>query len=127
MARKNCRIKQKVKNLLMSSSLWTSENISFPLNLGTSSARNLELVTNELGKIEHTLYGILNHTQTPGGDRLLRANILQPPSDVNTIITRQDCIAELMDNEDLFNDLRVSIIFFWGVYVTHYFLYIKNL
>lgn len=126
MARKICRLKQEVKNLFMPSSLWTSENNnSFPLNLGTSSARNLELVTNELGKIEHTLYGILNHTQTPGGDRLLRANILQPPSDVNTIITRQDCIAELMDNEDLFNDLRVSINFFWGVYMTYYLLYIK--
>lgn len=90
----------------------SENNNSFPLTVGTSSARNLELVTNELGKIEHTLYGILKHTQTPGGDRLLRANILQPPSDVNTIITRQDCIAELMDNEDLFNDLRVSMIFF---------------
>lgn len=96
---------------------------SFPLILGTSSARHLELVTNELGKIEHTLYGILKHTQTPGGDRLLRANILQPPSDVNTIITRQDCIAELMDNEDLFNDLRVSMNILWGIRDIFFTLY----
>ena len=29
---------------------------------------------------DHTLYGILNYTKTPGGARLLRSNILQPPS-----------------------------------------------
>lgn len=76
---------------------------------GTSAARNLELVTNEFGKIEHSLYGVLNYTLTPGGNRLLRANILQPPSNINTINTRLDCIAELMDNEDLFYDLKVWV------------------
>lgn len=76
----------------------------------TSTANHLELVTNELGKNEYTLYGILNRTLTPGGDRFLRANILQPPCDINTIMTRLDCIAELIENEDLFNDLKVSRI-----------------
>ncbi|GFY01527.1 mutS protein homolog 4 [Trichonephila clavipes] len=74
-----------------------------------ATARHLELVTNEMGKVEHCLYGILNHTLTPGGDRLLRANILQPPCDLNTINTRLDCISELIDKEELFYDLKSVI------------------
>ncbi|XP_054717327.1 mutS protein homolog 4-like [Uloborus diversus] len=77
--------------------------------INTATACHLELVTNELGKIDHTLYGILNHTQTPGGNRLLRANILQPPCDLNTINTRLDCIAELISDEHLFYDLKAVI------------------
>ncbi|GFQ66206.1 mutS protein homolog 4 [Trichonephila clavata] len=77
--------------------------------ISMATARHLELVTNELGKLEHCLYGILNHTLTPGGDRLLRANILQPPCDLNTINTRLDCISELIDKEELFYDLKSVI------------------
>ncbi|CAL1285489.1 unnamed protein product [Larinioides sclopetarius] len=77
--------------------------------ISMSTARNLELVTNELGKAEHCLYGVLNHTLTPGGDRLLRANILQPPCDLNTINTRLDCISELIEKEELFYDLKSVI------------------
>ncbi|GIX70034.1 mutS protein homolog 4 [Caerostris darwini] len=77
--------------------------------INMATARNLELVTNELGKAEHCLYGVLNHTQTPGGDRLLRANILQPPCDLNTINTRLDCISELIEKEELFYDLKSVI------------------
>ncbi|GBM16038.1 MutS 4 [Araneus ventricosus] len=77
--------------------------------ISMSTARNLELVTNELGKVEHCLYGVLNHTLTPGGDRLLRANILQPPCDLNTINTRLDCISELIEKEELFYDLKSVI------------------
>ncbi|GFT87305.1 mutS protein homolog 4 [Nephila pilipes] len=77
--------------------------------ISMATARHLELVTNELDKAEHCLYGILNHTLTPGGDRLLRANILQPPCDFNTINTRLDCISELIDKEELFYDLKSVI------------------
>ncbi|XP_035226392.1 mutS protein homolog 4-like, partial [Stegodyphus dumicola] len=77
--------------------------------ISTSTARNLELVTNEMGKVGHTLYGILNHTLTAGGDRLLRANILQPPCNINTVNTRLDCIAELIENEESFYDLKSVI------------------
>ncbi|KAF8773833.1 MutS protein like protein [Argiope bruennichi] len=77
--------------------------------ISMATARNLELVTNELGKVEHCLYGVLNHTLTPGGDRLLRANILQPPCDLNTINTRLDCISELIEKEELFYNLKSVI------------------
>ena len=46
-----------------------------------TTVKNLELLQNARDpKSDHTLYGILNHTKTAGGNRLLRANILQPPS-----------------------------------------------
>lgn len=46
-----------------------------------STAKNLELLQNLRDPTSDiTLYGILNYTKTPGGARLLRANILQPPS-----------------------------------------------
>ncbi|GFS64862.1 mutS protein homolog 4 [Trichonephila inaurata madagascariensis] len=53
--------------------------------ISMATARHLELVTNELGKVEHCLYGILNHTLTP------------------------DCISELIDKEELFYDLKSVI------------------
>ena len=45
-----------------------------------ATVTNLELLQNLRDpKSDHTLYGILNFTKTPGGARLLRSNILQPP------------------------------------------------
>ncbi|KAJ3167556.1 MutS protein msh4 [Geranomyces variabilis] len=56
-----------------------------------STARNLELVINlNNPRSSHTLFGVLNHTCTPMGTRLLRTNILQPPCDLPTITTRLD-------------------------------------
>ena len=41
---------------------------------------NLELLQNMRDpRSDHTLFGVLNYTRTPGGTRLLRSNILQPP------------------------------------------------
>ena len=45
------------------------------------TARNLELLVNlQDSHSEHTLFGMLNYTRTPGGARLLRSDILQPPN-----------------------------------------------
>ena len=58
--------------------------IIFPLllyKLDVSTVRNLELLQNQRDpRSNHTLCGILNYTKTAGGARLLRSNILQPPS-----------------------------------------------
>ncbi|KAL7862008.1 hypothetical protein SRHO_G00134490 [Serrasalmus rhombeus] len=57
------------------------------------SARNLELVINNRDqRSSHTLLGVLNHTKTPGGERRLRSNILEPLLDVDAINTRLDTI-----------------------------------
>lgn len=43
----------------------------------------------------------LNHTKTRGGARLLRANLLQPLTSLDTVRMRQDAIQELVSNDDL--------------------------
>ncbi|CAH3182501.1 unnamed protein product, partial [Porites evermanni] len=55
--------------------------------IDASTAKNLELIQNARDpKSGHCLYGVLNHTKTAGGARLLRSNVLQPPCvDSNTI------------------------------------------
>ena len=50
------------------------------LYLDASTVTNLELLQNMRDpRSDHTLFGVLNYTRTPGGTRLLRSNILQPP------------------------------------------------
>ncbi|XP_065062866.1 mutS protein homolog 4-like [Rhopilema esculentum] len=84
-----------------------SENTTM---IDTSVAKNLELVQNTKdSRSSHSLFGIMNHTKTPGGSRLLRANILQPPCDLQTIDVRLSCIEELMDKEELFLNLQAVL------------------
>ncbi|KAG1709722.1 MutS 4 [Nymphon striatum] len=71
--------------------------------IDATTARNLELITNlRSAKSQESLYGVLNYTKTFGGARLLRANILQPPCDENTVNTRLDCVSELLNNQEMF-------------------------
>ncbi|KAJ1953878.1 MutS protein msh4 [Linderina pennispora] len=43
------------------------------------------------------------------GERLLRANILQPSTDLSTITGRQCAVEDLLDNEDIFFSLSTSL------------------
>ncbi|KAM9324666.1 mutS protein homolog 4 [Gastrophryne carolinensis] len=75
--------------------------------IDSESAQNLELlVNNRDSRNDHSLFGVLNNTKTPGGSRRLRSNILEPLTDLNTINTRLDCIQELLEDEDLFFSLQ---------------------
>ncbi|KAJ8319978.1 hypothetical protein KUTeg_001565 [Tegillarca granosa] len=75
-----------------------------------ATAKNLELVLNSKDpKSDHSLYGILNFTKTAGGARLLRANILQPSSGLETIKMRQDVVSELTEKEEIFYSLQSVI------------------
>ncbi|KAK4794789.1 hypothetical protein SAY86_012783 [Trapa natans] len=49
-----------------------------------------------------SLFHMLKTTKTIGGTRLLRANLLQPLKDIETIKARLDCLDELMNNEQMF-------------------------
>ncbi|RVW50584.1 DNA mismatch repair protein MSH4 [Vitis vinifera] len=51
---------------------------------------------------KRSLFHMLKTTKTTGGTRLLRANLLQPLKDIETINARLDCLDELMSNEQLF-------------------------
>ncbi|GAA55759.1 MutS protein homolog 4 [Clonorchis sinensis] len=66
------------------------------------SACRLELVdfTGDT-KASSSLYAAVNFTCTLGGSRLLRANILEPPCDLPTILQRQDAISELAKSPEL--------------------------
>lgn len=52
---------------------------------------------------------MLKTTKTTGGFRLLRANLLQPLKDIQTINARLDCLDELMSNEELFFGLTQGL------------------
>ncbi|XP_042675630.1 mutS protein homolog 4 isoform X1 [Centrocercus urophasianus] len=78
--------------------------------IDSSSAQNLELVTNNRdSRNGHTLFGVLNYTKTPGGSRRLRSNILEPLVDAETIKTRLDCVQEFLQDEELFFGLQAVI------------------
>ncbi|KAK7141971.1 hypothetical protein R3I94_011613 [Phoxinus phoxinus] len=80
------------------------------------SASNLELVVNHRHhRSEHTLFGVLNYTKTPGGERRLRSNILEPLLDEVTINSRLDTIEELLRNEELFFGLKNAIAQFLDI------------
>ncbi|KAM7403012.1 hypothetical protein PAMA_003775 [Pampus argenteus] len=81
--------------------------------IDSASATNMELVVNNRDhRSEHTLFGVLNHTKTPGGARRLRSNILEPLVDVDTISIRLDTIQELLQDEELFFGLKNAISHF---------------
>uniref|UniRef100_H3AEP5 MutS protein homolog 4 n=1 Tax=Latimeria chalumnae TaxID=7897 RepID=H3AEP5_LATCH len=78
--------------------------------IDSTSAQNLELVINNRDpRNSHTLFGVLNYTKTPGGNRRLRSNILEPLVDAETINMRLDCVQELLQDEELFFSLQSVI------------------
>ncbi len=80
------------------------------------TAKNLEVLgpSGSLGIEEgapltkNCLLGVLQHTKTKCGARLLRANLLQPPYDLAVTEQRLDCVEELAANEEFFRGLQVS-------------------
>ncbi|XP_064400656.1 mutS protein homolog 4-like isoform X2 [Halichondria panicea] len=84
--------------------------------IDVTTVKNLELLTNSLNPRScHSLYGLINFTKTPCGARLLRSNILEPPSHLETIKLRQDCVQELTENEALFFGLETVLKQFMNV------------
>ncbi|QPH16040.1 hypothetical protein C2857_000582 [Epichloe festucae Fl1] len=73
----------------------------------SSFAASLEIVQNIRNpKSKDCLFGILNQTLTPMGSRMLRSNILQPPTKYNTFIgPRYDAVEELTGEEEIFHSL----------------------
>lgn len=78
--------------------------------IGPSTTTSLELLRSlSDGKTHDSLFGVLNHTKTVQGERLLRTNILQPPADVETINLRQQVVTELLNSEKMyFTHITVS-------------------
>ncbi|KAF5614006.1 DNA mismatch repair MSH4 [Fusarium tjaetaba] len=73
-----------------------------------SAMQSLEIMQNiRNSKSKDSLFGLLNHTCTPMGSRMLRSNILQPPTRPDLFITpRYDALDELTTNEEMFLEIR---------------------
>ncbi|WKY00838.1 hypothetical protein Q1695_015118 [Nippostrongylus brasiliensis] len=72
-----------------------------------SSWKNLELDSGHKGKKQEvSLLSVIDFTQTLGGARLLRSNLLQPSGDQDVIDQRLDAVEELSKNPHLLEKLR---------------------
>ncbi|KAA0189228.1 MutS protein 4, partial [Fasciolopsis buskii] len=63
------------------------------------TAFRLELVENLNTRLpKGSLFAVIDNTSNPSGARLLRTNLLQPPSDLSTIVSRQNAVNELLSH-----------------------------
>ncbi|OUC46191.1 MutS domain V protein [Trichinella nativa] len=81
------------------------------LKIDSNAAKDLELIVSlkSSESVKGSLLGILNHTYTFSGARLLRASILQPSSDLQTINERLDVLEEILNNGRALTSLRSAI------------------
>ncbi|RGP76984.1 DNA mismatch repair msh4 [Fusarium longipes] len=81
-----------------------------------SAIQSLEIMQNTRNpKSKDSLFGLLKHTSTPMGSRLLRSNILQPPTDAERVVlTRYDALEELTTNEEMFLEIRKGMLQIMG-------------
>ena len=64
--------------------------------LDQATVRNLEILRSlRTGDAKGSLMGVLDTCKSAAGRRMLRASLLQPSTDLNTINTRLDCVEEL--------------------------------
>lgn len=70
--------------------------------------QSLEVMRNLMSaKSKECLFGLLNHTLTPMGTRVLRNNMLQPSTDFNGVIrVRYDALEEMVSREEMFREIR---------------------
>ncbi|KAK7427073.1 MutS protein msh4 [Neonectria magnoliae] len=82
-----------------------------------SAIQSLEIMQNlRNSKSKECLFGLLNHTSTPMGSRMLRSNILQPPTREEAFINpRYDALEELTTNEEMFCEIRKALKLFHDV------------
>lgn len=75
-----------------------------------NTVSDLELINNAiLSKSKQSLFGLLNHTHTPMGNRLLRGNLLAPLTEIEVIERRLEAVQELIELEDSFFNLRKAL------------------
>ena len=75
----------------------TTENREAAVILDAATRRNLELTESLSGRPEHTLAGVLDHTATAMGSRLLRRWLARPLRDQAAVRARHQALAALID------------------------------
>ncbi|EJP68096.1 MutS domain V [Beauveria bassiana ARSEF 2860] len=79
--------------------------------IDVSAIQCLEIVQNShSSKSKDSLFGLLNHCVTPMGNRMLRSNIIQPPTLYESFIApRYDAVEELTLNDEMFLEIRKTL------------------
>lgn len=68
-----------------------------------STMANLEILVNaKTGKTAHSLVGSIDCTKTSVGGKLLRTNLMAPPTRLDTIHARLDLVDAFLDDEEFF-------------------------
>lgn len=77
-----------------------------------SAIQCLEVIQNSHStKSKDSLYGLLNNCATAMGNRMLRSNILQPPTVYESfMVPRYQAVEELTINEEMFLEIRKGIL-----------------
>jgi len=78
--------------------------------LDASSRRNLELDYHPSGKLQHTLFGVLDKTITAMGSRCLRRWLNRPLRNQVELNHRYDCVDALLENS-LYEKIRENLRF----------------
>ena len=76
----------------------TVERRDDALILDAATRRNLEIEASLAGRHEYTLAGVMDHTVTPMGSRLLRRWLNRPLRDHALLKARYHCVATLIEN-----------------------------
>ncbi|UKZ66454.1 uncharacterized protein TrAtP1_007628 [Trichoderma atroviride] len=76
--------------------------------------QSLEVMCNlKSAKSKECLFGLLNHTLTPMGARVLRNNMLQPSTNFDGYIrVRYDALGEMVTHEEMFREIRKALKLF---------------
>ena len=78
------------------------------LQIDHLSIRNLELLESLRGEVKHSLLGLLDHTVTPAGTRLLKRWIKQPIRHIPTLSNRQIAL-EAIRNKQAYTELKLLL------------------
>ncbi len=84
-------------------------HLSGHLVLDQTTLRHLEVVRTTDGMVDGSLFGVLNHTATSAGQRLLEDWLLHPVTGVNEIQLRQEAVKEVVIRPDWANQVSQSL------------------
>jgi DNA mismatch repair protein MutS len=84
-------------------------NVGDALVIDRATLHNLEVERASDGSRSGSLVGILDHTQTRMGSRLLRDRLVRPSIDLEEIGERHRAVAELVDDPEFLDGLRESL------------------
>ncbi len=114
------------RNSLAISMNWGGKN---RMAIDRSSIRHLEILANaKTGKAQQSLIGTVDCTKTSVGSRLLRTNLISPPTRLDTINARLDLVDSFLEDEQFFYEVMDLLVALPDVekMLTHMALIPKN-